>query len=189
MKIIISQNQKRGFTLIELLVVIAIIGLMSSVILVSVNYLRKKSRDTRRFEDARELIMAIERYHIDNGHFPCAQAGDPPRTQISPLNQNNNCLARDLVPDYLKSLPLTPANADSQGFQYQYYVHPSKQAYYVRIPLETRTRTLTSNDPFSVCPATAGLPQCDFYSDCGIYEGMGTLWGCPQVYHFGVDYR
>ncbi len=51
----------RGFTLIELLVVVSIIGLLSSVIMVSLNTARKKGRDTRRVEDLRQIgnVIAI----------------------------------------------------------------------------------------------------------------------------------
>ncbi len=61
---------KSGFTLIELLVVIAIIGLLSSVVLASLNSARVKARDTLRMESLRELQKAVEVYYNDTGHYP-----------------------------------------------------------------------------------------------------------------------
>jgi len=55
----------KGFTLIELLVVIAIIGLLSSVILGSLNNARKKGRDARRMADLKQLQVALEGYYSD----------------------------------------------------------------------------------------------------------------------------
>ena len=53
-------KQQRGFTLIELLVVIAIIGILSSVVLASLNGARKKGRDARRISDLKQLQLALE---------------------------------------------------------------------------------------------------------------------------------
>ncbi|MBL4644784.1 MAG: type II secretion system protein [Candidatus Pacebacteria bacterium] len=55
-----SIHKQRGFTLIELLVVIAIIGMLSSVVLASLNSAREKSRDARRLSDIRQIQTALE---------------------------------------------------------------------------------------------------------------------------------
>jgi prepilin-type N-terminal cleavage/methylation domain-containing protein len=50
----------RGFTLIELLVVIAIIGILASIVLVSLNGARKKGSDARVISDVQEIRTALE---------------------------------------------------------------------------------------------------------------------------------
>ena len=63
-------NKKRGFTLIELLVVIAIIGILSSVVLASLNSARTKSRDAKRVSDVKQLQLALELYFDSVGSYP-----------------------------------------------------------------------------------------------------------------------
>ena len=50
----------KGFTLIELLVVIAIIGILSSVVLVSLQSARNKGKDTRVISDVQQLRTQLE---------------------------------------------------------------------------------------------------------------------------------
>ena len=70
-------NKKRaeaGFTLIELLVVIAIIGVLSSIVLASLNNARQKSRDVRRISDLKQIQLALELYFDANNKYPQASA-------------------------------------------------------------------------------------------------------------------
>jgi prepilin-type N-terminal cleavage/methylation domain-containing protein len=63
--------KNKGFTLIELLVVIAIIGLLSSVVLASLNSARIKSRDVVRKENLIQIRNALELYALsNNGNYP-----------------------------------------------------------------------------------------------------------------------
>lgn len=85
---------QRGFTLIELLVVIAIIGLLASVVLVSLNSARAKSRDAKRASDIRQFASALEMYYNDN-----PSVGYP--STLGPL-----------VPNYMATVPSYPLPAD-----------------------------------------------------------------------------
>lgn len=58
--------KKKGFTLIELLVVIAVIGMLSSIVLVSLGGVRKKARDARRQADLRQISSAMELAYDDS---------------------------------------------------------------------------------------------------------------------------
>lgn len=65
-----TSKLSKGFTLIELLVVIAIIGILSSVVLASMNSARKKSRDSRRQQDLKGIATALELSFDQNGAYP-----------------------------------------------------------------------------------------------------------------------
>ena len=68
-------EQSRGFTLIELLVVIAIIGILSSVVLASLNSARMKSRDARRLSDIKQIQLALELFNNQTGSYPTTAQG------------------------------------------------------------------------------------------------------------------
>ncbi|TSA43895.1 type II secretion system protein [bacterium] len=63
-------TRPQGFTLIELLVVIAIIGILSSVILVSLNSARSRGNDASRIANVKSLETAMEIYYNSNNTYP-----------------------------------------------------------------------------------------------------------------------
>ncbi|HEY4493087.1 MAG TPA: type II secretion system protein [Candidatus Paceibacterota bacterium] len=90
-------KRNSGFTLIELLVVIAIIGILSSVVLASLNTARKKARDARRISDIKQLQLALELNADDNsGNYAAALA--------------------DLAPDYISIVPSDPSDQSAYSF-------------------------------------------------------------------------
>ena len=59
-------REKKAFTLIELLVVIAIIGLLTSIILVTMGPSRAKARDANRQSDVHQVSLAMELCYNDD---------------------------------------------------------------------------------------------------------------------------
>ena len=59
-------KSKKGFTLIELLVVIAIIGLLSSVVLASLNVAREKAEYSKFGSELNSFAKALQLYSVDH---------------------------------------------------------------------------------------------------------------------------
>lgn len=60
---------QRAFTLIELLVVVAIIGILSAVVLLSIQEARARAEDSRRIQDLKAVETALHLYYNDHGNY------------------------------------------------------------------------------------------------------------------------
>ncbi|HEV8601014.1 MAG TPA: type II secretion system protein [Patescibacteria group bacterium] len=130
------KNKERGFTLIELLVVISIIGLLATILLVSLNTSRVKARNSRRIADAHQLVVALQLYLSDNASMMSCGSEDSTTATWSA-----GCLPTALAP-YMVKLPKDPTNnatykyivcSEGSGCNTSY----TDSRYYVQIFLET----------------------------------------------------
>ena len=121
MKFYQARNQQ-GFTLIELLVVIAIIGILSSVVLASLNTARERAGDAYRKASLKELQLALELYRDTHGSYPSTggSAWGLSSHTGSRTTSGPNAYIPGLTPTYMSSLPADPSGDTSgwSGFVY-----------------------------------------------------------------------
>jgi len=109
-------KHQRGFTLIELLVVIAIIGILSSVVLASLNGARKKGRDARRISDMKQIQLALELYYDSTSSTYPVQGTAPAAPGTT---DTTSVIPSTLAPTYIASIPADPTGDTSYRYQYQ----------------------------------------------------------------------
>lgn len=111
----------KGFTLIELLVVISIIGLLSSIVLTSVNSARAKARDSTRVAALKQVQLALELYFDKYGSYPTTSGSW--QSDCNPPIPSHGSWITNLAPltEFIPTLPhepRSPNNPDPWCFFY-----------------------------------------------------------------------
>ncbi len=130
--------KNKGFTLIELLVVIAIIGLLASIVLVSLNSARAKARDTKRIADLKQIRIALEMYYDTNNNYPVAT------TAVNSSSGSATWIS-GLSPSYITSVPADPTNSGTGSYYYYYKTTAGGASYELNARMENNTAEATGD--------------------------------------------
>ena len=167
MKLTLIKNKIKAFTLIELLVVIVIIGILSGLIVVSINGAVNSANDAKRKSNISAISRAILTYGVTNGNkYP---------VQSTQCDVGSNCA--NLTSALADLMPILPV--DPNGARYKYFSYDGSSF--------TISGTL-SNGTFALGP----VQQCPTdWIDSGHgfcvmkYEArsgaISTATGAPQV--------
>ena len=117
-------NLNKGFTLVELLIVIAIIGVLSSVVLSSLNISRNKANDAKRIASIKQLQTALETYYNDNGQYPSSADVAFPGVLTT------------LTPAYISQIPVDPNPATP----FRYYTASQNPATFYAILVNNQNK-------------------------------------------------
>lgn len=123
---------KKGFTLIELLVVIGIIALLSVVVFVALDPVKRfaDARNSTRYTDVNNILTAVHEYIVDNkGALPSGLTTSMSETQLGSCASGGATLCSGAaaacvnlatpLAKYLKSMPIdkgTGATASTSGY-------------------------------------------------------------------------
>jgi prepilin-type N-terminal cleavage/methylation domain-containing protein len=135
---------KKGFTLVELLVVVSIVGLLSTLIVISLNDTKTKSHDARRLADINDFQKALELYSADFNVYPVG-------TNLVLGSANVGCLSASgftaVCPGGARVyMGIVPANPGSGGIDYNYTSPADGQTYTIDFRTETDVSDIPAGD-------------------------------------------
>lgn len=168
-----NPKSNQAFTLIELLVVIAVIGLLATIVAVSVNTSRAKARDAKRIASLKQIQTALELYYDDNDQYPAT--GSYTYTSSSSCGYNW-CNLETALSSYLTSLPRDPKGLQNT---YRLYYDSDSQDGYQTYGLMAR---MEHSSNYHLSDEDGGYYQG---VDCCYYEIGPQVGYCRQKYSGG----
>ncbi len=124
------KKKSKGFTLIELLVVIAVIGLLASIVLVSLGGARKKAKDARRQADIRQIATAMEMAYSDDDAYPTGALNAFPAANVT----------------LVKYLPASPKDPTTAVYYFWIANTAAPQQYCTYAVLENETAWIAASE-------------------------------------------
>jgi prepilin-type N-terminal cleavage/methylation domain-containing protein len=137
-------KQNKGFTLIELLVVVAIIGILSSIVLVSLNTARQKGRDASAKGSMSSVRAAAEFYFDSRNNYGTVTSATITRGDTGSGNDVNSASS---ICDYAEVVNLSAAAARQTDTDVDCQVQSGPAGF---------TATITLNDGQTYCVDSTG---------------------------------
>ena len=175
---------KKGFTLIELLVVIAIIGLLSSIVLASLNSARDKAKEAKILSSLKSINNQAEIYRIDNNTYE-GLCDDPKIaemvTSIGDASDGAKCwVATDTFSDYRTELAPIDYGVGVTANDIYYGAEPTGT---FTFDTDNTNSTQTWATAIDACPAGKRLPGPSVFR--AIYDiGPGTPTGFNDTFYW-----
>lgn len=132
-----SRIVRDGFTIVELLIVIVVIAILASITVTAYRGVQNRAQDSRRVNDLKSIVKALELYKIDNGVYPTAAGSG------LGLQQGWETSAREAPGEFIAALkfssygfeggvPIDPVNNATEDLFVESRTNLTYSYYYVR---------------------------------------------------------
>lgn len=109
---------RRGFTILELIIVVAIIAILVSVTITFLGDSRKRSRDTVRLRETREISTALDLYYTSENHYPTEAGETEAENNFIDITGNDYVSTALVGGGHIKIMPIDPLQIDPHIYRY-----------------------------------------------------------------------